>query len=152
MTKAVSYQGASTDGSKVFFTTEQPLVAGDTDATNNLYECGLPGDSGAPLIRCGRSTRVRTWCRVSVPVSGGGCGSAERRAVSADGSHVYFIAKGVLSGENAEHNSPTPGQDNLYVWQEPSSVYPQGHTAFIATLPSAVLGEAEGEAAGDARR
>jgi len=144
VTKAVKYQGASTDGSKVFFTSEQPLVAGDTDPTNNLYECRLPGDSGAPLIRMTPVNPCPGLVRVSVPVSGAGAEVQSVAAVSADGSHVYFIAKGVLSGENAEHNTPTPGQDNLYAWQEPSPGYPQGHTAFIATLPFAAFAEAEG--------
>jgi hypothetical protein len=146
VTKAVKYQGASTDGSKVFFTSEQPeLVAGDTDPTNNLFECRLPGDSGAPLIRMTPVNPCPDLVRVSIPVSGAGAEVQSVAAVSADGSHAYFIAKGVLSGENAEHNSPTPGQDNLYVWREPSPGYPQGGTAFIATLPSAALGEADGE-------
>ena len=145
VTKAVTYQGSSTDGSKVFFTSEQPLVADDTDPTNNLYECRLPGDSGAPLIRMTPVNPCPELVRVSVPVSGAGAEVQSVAAVSADGSHVYFIAKGVLSGENAEHNSPTPGQDNLYVWREPSPGYPQGGKAFIATLPSAALGEANGE-------
>jgi hypothetical protein len=146
VTKAVMYQGASTDGSKVFFTSEQPeLVAGDTDPTNNLYECRLPGDSGAPLIRMTPVNPCPALVRVSIPVSGAGAEVQSVAAVSADGSHVYFIAKGVLSGENAEHNSPTPGQDNLYVWREPSAGYPQGGTAFIATLPSAALGGTQGE-------
>jgi hypothetical protein len=143
---AVKYQGASTDGSKVFFTSEQPeLVSGDTDSTNSLYECRLPGDSGAPLIRMSPVNPCPDLVRVSIPVSGAGAEVQSVAAVSADGSHVYFIAKGVLSGENAEHNSPTPGQDNLYVWREPSAGYPQGGTAFIATLPSAALGAAVGE-------
>jgi hypothetical protein len=145
VTKAVSYQGASTDGSKVFFTSEQPLVAGDTDPTNNLYACRLPGDSGAPLIRMTPVNPCPDLVRVSVPVSGAGAEVQSVAAVSADGSHVYFIAKGVLSGENAEHDSPTPGQDNLYVWRQPSAGYPQGGTAFIATLPSAALGAEQGE-------
>jgi len=46
VTEAPAYQGASTDGSKVFFTSEQPLVEHDTDSTNNLYECRLPGGLG----------------------------------------------------------------------------------------------------------
>jgi hypothetical protein len=138
VTKAVKYQGASTDGSKVFFTSEQPeLVAGDTDPTNNLYECRLPGDSGAPLIRVTPVNPCPDLVRASVPVSGAGAEVQSVAAVSQDGSHVYFVAKGVLSGANAEHNSPTPGQNNLYVWQEPSPGYPQGGTAFIATLSSA---------------
>jgi hypothetical protein len=138
VTEPVVYQGAATDGSRVFFTSEQPLVAGDTDSTSNLYECVLPGDSGGSLQRSGDVDPCPDLVRVSVPVSGG----AEVQsvaAVSQDGSHVYFIAKGVLSGENAEHNVPIAGQDNLYVWE------PGGRTAFIATLSSTAvkLGEAQ---------
>jgi hypothetical protein len=145
VTNTVKYQGASTDGSKVFFTSEQPLVEDDTDPTNNLYECRLPGDSGAPLIRTTPVNPCPELVRVSGAGSGAGAEVQSVAAVSADGSHVYFIAKGVLSGENAEHNSPTPGQDNLYVWRQPSPGYPQGGTAFIATLPHAALGTEEGE-------
>jgi hypothetical protein len=139
VTKPVSYQGASTDGSKVFFTSEQPL-AGGTDSTNNLFECRLPGDSGAALARVAPVDPCPDLVGVSVAVPGSGAGAGVRSvvAVSEDGSHVYFSATGVLSGENAEHNSPTLGKENLYVWQEPTSPSdPQGHTAFIATLSSA---------------
>jgi sugar lactone lactonase YvrE len=145
VTRPVTYQGASTDGSKVFFTSEQPLVSDDTDSTMNLYECGLPGDSGTPPARSGDVNPCPELVRVSVPLSGGGAEVQSVAAVSQEGSHVYFVAKGVLSGENAEHNSPTAGQDNLYVWEQPSSAHPQGRTAFIATLSAATfkLGEVE---------
>jgi hypothetical protein len=140
VTKAVEYQGASADGSKVFFTSEQPsLIAGETDTTNSLYECRLPGDSGASMTRMA-AVKVNP-CPDLVPVSGSGAGAGADVqsvvAVSEDGSHVYFTAKGVLTGENAEHKTPAPGQDNLYVWQEPITSHPLGHTAFIVTLPSA---------------
>jgi hypothetical protein len=55
-------------------------------------------------------------------------------ALSGDGSHVYFVAKGVLAGQNHAGAEPTPGADNLYVYQRDSS-FPSGHTTFIATLP-----------------
>jgi hypothetical protein len=55
-------------------------------------------------------------------------------AVSTDGSHVYFVAKGALTGENGEHRSPTEGADNLYVYEHDER-YPGGHLTFIATLP-----------------
>jgi hypothetical protein len=140
VTSPVTYQGASTDGSKVFFTSEQPLVAGDTDSTSNLYECGLPGDYGTPPARSYKVNPCPDLLRLSIPVPGSSAGAEVQSvaAVSRDGSHVYFIARGVLSGANAEHNSPTQGQDNLYVWE-------RGRTAFIATLSVAAfkLGEAQ---------
>ncbi len=144
VTKAVRYQGASADGSKVFFTSEQPLVSDDTDSTSNLYECRLPGDTGVALIPVSPVNPCPDLVRVSVPVSSGGAEVQSVGAVSQDGSHVYFVAKGLLSGKNAEGNSPTPGLDNLYVWDE-------GRTAFIATLSSAAfkLGQAQATPDGD---
>ena len=144
VTEAVKYQGASTDGSKVFFTSEQPLVSGDTDNTSNLYECLLPGDSGGALTEVSPVDSCPDLVRVSVPVSSGGAEVQSVGAVSQDGSHVYFVAKGVLSGKNAEGSSPTPGLDNLYVWDE-------GRMAFIATLSSTafMFGEAQATPDGD---
>ncbi|HEY5046291.1 MAG TPA: hypothetical protein VII53_10585 [Solirubrobacteraceae bacterium] len=149
VTKPVTYQGASTDGSKVFFTSEQPLVPGDTDPTSNLYECVLPGDPGAALTPVSEVNPCPDLVRVSVPESSAGAEVQSVVAVAANGSHVYFVAKGLLSGENAEHNSPTAGQDNLYVWEQPSSTHPQGRTVFIATLSSAVFGLGEAQATPD---
>ncbi len=155
VTKAVKYQGASADGSKVFFTSEQPLVPDDTDGTDNLYECRLPGDSGAPLSKEEPVNSCPDLARVSVPVSGG----AEVQsvgAVSGDGSHVYFVAKGVLTKAPdlslpSGHQEAQQGEDNLYVWEEPSSAHPLGHTAFIGTLsaPAFTLGEAQATPDGD---
>jgi len=49
-------------------------------------------------------------------------------AVSPDGSHVYFVAKGTLTETlNADGAQPVEGGENLYVYSE-------GHVAFIATL------------------
>jgi hypothetical protein len=47
---------------------------------------------------------------------------------SKDGSHVYFVAEGVLTNEaNGEERLPVAGGDNLYL-------YNNGRTTFIATL------------------
>jgi hypothetical protein len=48
--------------------------------------------------------------------------------ISEDGSYVYFVAEGVLSGKNAEEHEPVAGQPNLYVSHE------GGAPTFIATL------------------
>ena len=56
-------------------------------------------------------------------------------AVSADGSHVYFVAKGVLAGENTEHRSPVEDADNLYLYEHEGA---SAKTTFIATLPGGV--------------
>jgi Tol biopolymer transport system component len=62
-----TFAGASADGEHVYFTTDEQLVAGDTDSASNLYE------------RVGSATRRITRA-----------GDAVFKAASADGSHVFF--------------------------------------------------------------
>jgi hypothetical protein len=116
------FQGASEDGSKVFFLTEQELFAGDRGM--NLYEYDFDDPLHEKIVR------------VSV-------GSEEPEVqgvarVSEDGTHVYFVAKGVLSGANAEGSEPVSGGENLYVFER-DAVYPAGRVAFVATLSPADL-------------
>jgi hypothetical protein len=98
-----SFRGASADGSKVFFTTTQPLLGSDT--SENLYEYDFDPPAGQPKV-----VRVSAGDgSVSGPV-------AEVQGVtnvSEDGSHVYFIARGVLTtaansaGERAQEGGET---------------------------------------------
>ncbi len=106
------FQGASHDGSKVYFLSEQKLLAGAEG--QSLYEYNFDAEAeGAPTGR-----RV-TLIAPNVP------GVAR---VSEDGSHVYFVSKDVLpSAPNPIGDAPQPGADNLYVAQG-------GHTAFVGTL------------------
>jgi hypothetical protein len=97
----------------VFFTTEQALLPGAKG--NNLYEY----DFNAP-----EGERIK--------LLSGGSETAEVQGVariSEDGSHVYFVALGNLTGlaKNGVGDSAKAGNDNLYVYSE-------GHTAFVATL------------------
>ena len=56
--------------------------------------------------------------------------------ISEDGSHVYFVARGVLSvAANALGDEAVPGGDNLYVYEREGPG--AGRTAFIATLSPA---------------
>ncbi len=134
-----NFDGASSDGSKVFFTSTQQLLNGATeDSTSgdsaftpgcsettgaggcNLYEYDFGNEAGHNLVL----------------VSGGDPAGAQVQGVariSRDGSHVYFVAKGKLTGANTEGKEPTIGQDNLYVFERDTS-FPGGHTSFIATL------------------
>jgi hypothetical protein len=116
------FQGASEDGSKAFFLTEQELFKGDT--ATNLYEYDFNNPKGEKIVR----------------VSGGSSEVQGVARVSEDGSHVYFVAKGVLAGVNAEGKSPVSGANNLYVFER-DAAYPVGHTAFIATLSSETQAE-----------
>ena len=61
-------------------------------------------------------------------------------AISPDGSHVYFVAQGVLTTTaNGQGQTATAGANNLYVFER-DAAYPDGWTSFIATLPGADVG------------
>jgi hypothetical protein len=112
------FQGASRDGSKVFFLTEQELFKEDT--TMNLYEYDFHNRPGHKIIRVSVGSKEPLVQGVA--------------RVSEDGSHVYFVAQGVLTeGPNAEGGEPVLGGDNLYVFER-DPAHPTGHVAFIATL------------------
>ena len=99
------YQGASADGSKVFFTTKQELMNKDENAATDLYEYDL---STNKLIL----------------ISDGTEGHETKGVVrtSSDGSHVYFVENGKLASEvekpvtnqNLEGEEASEAGENLY--------------------------------------
>ncbi|HEY5343056.1 MAG TPA: hypothetical protein VIJ66_05295 [Solirubrobacteraceae bacterium] len=117
-----TYHGASANGEKVFFTTTQQLLNADTDTTTDLYEYNFENER---IVR----------------VSGGGAGDltpgegAEVQGVvnvSSDGSHVYFVARGLLTTlANASGQKAQSGADNMYVFDTLT-----GETKFFAQLCS----------------
>lgn len=111
--KPAEFAGASEDGSKVFFTTEQELLAGAT--TKNLYEYDFGRPQGQKVLRLSTGSPTPEIAGVA--------------RVSRDGSHVYFVAHAALTGANREGNSPLAGANNLYVSQA-------GHPTFVTTLSS----------------
>ncbi|HXB64669.1 MAG TPA: hypothetical protein VNV42_07315 [Solirubrobacteraceae bacterium] len=116
------FAGASEGGSKVFFLTEQALLGSDTSM--NLYEYDLGASPGEKVVR------------VSVATGGEAADVQGVARVSEDGSHVYFVARGVLtSGPNVEGREPMKGADNLYIYER-DAAYPAGRLAFVATLCS----------------
>lgn len=135
--EGAEFQGASENGSRVLFTTTQPLVTEDTQETNNLYvaKLGCPGGEGEACEPAQRE--VSSLVQVSQDVHGGEAAQVQGVvAISPDASHVYFVARGVLSGEpNAEGQTPVVGADNLYVSKR-DAAYPEGRTAFIGDLCS----------------
>jgi hypothetical protein len=140
------FQGASADGRKVFFLTNQPLLNSDKDNRTDLYEVDLQGGA------------VTSLTRISLPP--GATEPAEVRGVvrvSEDGSHVYFVAGGLLSSvTNANGEAAIAGADNMYVY-EPDPEHPGQHEiAFIADLcsganrsGSALQAKCHGSDAGD---
>ncbi len=122
------FQGASEDGSKAFFLTEQELFAGARGM--NLYEYDFDDPLHEKLVRVSTGSEEPEVQGVA--------------RVSEDGTHVYFVAKGVLSGRNAEGREPVLGGENLYVFER-DAVYPAGRVAFVATLSPADLVDWEAE-------
>ena len=76
---------ASKDGSRVFFETDEPLVAGDTDAFRDVYE---RANGTTSLISTG-------------PLGGNGPQEAFFAGISQDGLHVFFHSyEALVSGDN----------------------------------------------------
>jgi NHL repeat len=141
--RAGEFEGASTDGSKVFFTSTQQLTdtasedgeAGDTAFGDecrstvgaggcNLYEYDFDNPAGHNLVDVSAGAP-----------SSGGPRVRGVEAISTDGSHTYFVAGGVLTAvANAHHETAQDGANNLYAFER-DATYPNGHLAFVATLP-----------------
>jgi hypothetical protein len=79
--RPVTFEGASADGARVFFTTREALVAGDSDTTKDIYE------------HSGGQTQLLT--------------SAEStfHAVTRDGQHVFFSTADSLVPEDTDATS-----------------------------------------------
>jgi hypothetical protein len=128
---AAVFQGASRDGSKVFFLSEQKLLPGAEN--DNLYMYNFhPEEEGRKA-----DEKVSLVAPMMTP-SGGKPGGMAR--VSEDGSHVYFVSEGVLAGANREGKSPEQGAPNMYVFvsgcleDKVPCATPIKHLAFIAKL------------------
>jgi hypothetical protein len=126
------YWGASEDGSEAYFTTAAPLAEGDGDNQRDLYKATI----GCPLASPGCAvterevlslTQVSASALVSEPADVRGVVK-----VAPNGSHVAFVAGGVLSeAPGAEGRTAIKGADNLYVYDDAT-----GETRFLASLCS----------------
>jgi hypothetical protein len=114
------FQGASLDGSKVYFMTAQELLPGAKG--ENLYEYDFNGPARAKVTLVSRGARSE-----NAEVQG-------VARVSEDGSTVYFVAAGRLAGaSNSQGYEAEAGKDNLYAFERGESS-PEGRTSFVATL------------------
>lgn len=111
------YQGASQDASRVFFTSTQQLTPSDHDTTNDLYECELPGDRGMTPTPSGVVNSCPTLRPVSVTATAIGAEVQGVVALSEDGSHVYYVATGVVTAAaNVYGAKAASGANNLYAY------------------------------------
>jgi DNA-binding beta-propeller fold protein YncE len=144
-----NFQSASVDGSKVFFTDTQQLTdtaSEDSRSTDSARGCSsTTGPTGCNLYEYDfDSSAGHNLIAVSAgDTSGNGPRVQRVMAVSADGSHVYFIARGVLTeAPNAQHRTAAAGEENLYLFErkcpggEASCASPVQRTVFITTLPA----------------
>ncbi len=121
-----AFSGASRDGNRVYFKTEQKLVDGDLDTANQMdlyeYDFERPGNKLVP---------------VTIGTEADGAGVLNVVRVSDDGSRVYFVANGrALAGANVYGNVPQAGQPNLYVYHR-AAPDPAGTIKFVGTLAAA---------------
>ncbi len=119
-----NYQGASADGTRVYFTTNRQLTGSDGDGSNAecssttaaagcdlyLYDSTLPPGERLAQVSAGEDNTHHEAGEEADVYNG-------ITAISGDGSHAYFVAAGVLTehpnpaGETAEEGEP-----NLYLW------------------------------------
>ncbi|MFI4972341.1 MAG: hypothetical protein ACHP7H_06655, partial [Hyphomicrobiales bacterium] len=143
-----AFEGASSDGSRVFFTDTQQLTDGASESSGNAFTgcntIGGPGGCNLYESECEHCDQLsgseEPSRRRLIDVSEGAKEHGGPRvqgvlASSADGSHAYFVAQGVLSGEqeNQSHEKAQDGKDNLYLYER-DKAFPEGRLAFITTL------------------
>lgn len=83
------FQGASADGTRAFFTTAEPLIAGDADSLGDLYERDLEGGE-TRIVSTPGSCPAELNC---TPVYGG---------IATDGSHVFFETNERIAAEDTD--------------------------------------------------
>lgn len=126
------FQAASANGNRVFFTTTRQLTDSDVDSALDLYLYDSDPPAGQPhLVQA--SAKAGTVAEVQEAVTD----------VSLDGSRVYFVAKGSLTGPNGDGKSPVAGQFNLYVYQR-DAANPAGRLGFVAKLDNGDNGAENG--------
>ncbi|HKF81828.1 MAG TPA: hypothetical protein VKB23_02555 [Solirubrobacterales bacterium] len=119
-----AFQGASPDGTAVFFTDTRQLTADASPSGTSLYRCEIP--EGSPELGCA------TLSNVSPKAEGSGESAQVIGLVAGlgeSGSTAYFVARGALdSSPNQIGEAAIPGEPNLYRWQEGDDI------RFIASL------------------
>ncbi len=133
-----NFEGASEDGTRVFFTSTQKLTNDAIEGTVSGNAAERRGCAGMPpsipaephgctlyeydfLAPLGKRLK-------SISIGGEVLGVT---AIAEDGSHVYYVSRAAVgsAGKDIYGREPVPGQPNLYVYDSVNS-----STAFVATL------------------
>jgi NHL repeat len=137
------FVAASDDGSKAYFTDTQQLTdaagqdpAGGDRASFGCHLTSAPNGCNLYLYDFSQPAGHELIDASAGDSSGGGPRVQGVLAVSQDGSHAYFVAKGVLTAQaNAQGKAARDGADNVYLYER-DAAHPDGRVAFIATLPA----------------
>jgi sugar lactone lactonase YvrE len=147
------YQTASSDDSRVFFTSAAPLTANSTatKGAEDLYVFELTSAAGQPLAGTLTDLTAGANPGEGAAVQRGAIGSSE------DGSYVYFVANGVLgngSGRGAKQGncidaSKASNQTcNLYVEHRDAATHSWDEPVFIAALSAEDEADWDGQQGG----
>jgi hypothetical protein len=123
------FQFATNDGSKVFFTDGERLTAGSKAESGkpDLYECEMVEDAGE--LKCVLSDLTEDQ-------SEGAGVQKEVLAGSGDGSYLYFVATGKLTGTGNGREEAKVGADNLYMLHYDEEARKWEAPTFITILSS----------------
>jgi hypothetical protein len=131
------YRGASTDGTRVRFVTDEQLVSGDTDPAQDIYE------------RSGGQTRLVS----AGQIGGNGATGAFFLSASADGYRVFFrteekLVSGDADGANDIYERSggvttkvSPGNGQMDVFGATAST--DGSAVFFSTLENLVMDDTD---------
>jgi hypothetical protein len=113
------FEGASEDGSRVFFATDQPLLNSDEDSGPDLYEAVVEGGVVKHVVQVSHP-----------PIKGLSANVVSVVRSSGDGAQVYYVAKGVLTAKpNGKGEAAEEGGYNLYAYDTHGE-----YTSFVANL------------------
>jgi WD40-like Beta Propeller Repeat len=144
------FEGASRDGQRVVFTSTQQLTdqanqdrrAGDTANRGGQNGCAqtAPSASGCNLYlsecpdHCEDPSQRKLIDVSEGAKDGGGPRVQGVVALSPDGGHVFFVAKGALTtAKNKLGEGAQVGAENLYSYER-DEAHPQGRLSFVARL------------------
>jgi hypothetical protein len=135
-TGGVRYDGMTADGSKVFFTTADRLLAADTDSSPDIYEADVaPGGVTLSLVSTGTggagnadacnpapNLGAAHWNTVGATANCGAAGFPGGSGVAAEDGTIFFLSPEKLDGSGVQ-NAP-----NLFVRRPGSTPH------YVATL------------------